>query len=342
MNQSEIPKVQLKELEKEYQAIRSLSLKFCEELKKQLNELITQNNISLAFPIESRVKEWLSLGHKLESFSTGLKTIKDVTDLIGLRIILLFRSDLNKVYKLIEGNFKIIEKEDTQGRLRENEFGYLSVHYIIELPESWFAVPTFASLHGFKAEIQVRTAAQHIWATASHKLQYKQEVGVPIPVRRSIHRVSALLETVDLELDRVLDNRAEYIEQFNQIKEDDLLNVDLLKYILDEKLPKDNFKGDENFAELLEDLINFGCNTPSKLKEILNKHITAILEEDEKAVNRIRKDREKAPYGEVDMERINKGVFFTYAGLTRNALGIEFGKEWKKYMESKRTKKQSD
>lgn len=59
-------------------------------------------------------------------------------------------------------------------------------------------------MSGLKAEVQVRTVTQHVWAAASHVLQYKQEASVPLPVRRSIYRVSALLETVDLEFERVL------------------------------------------------------------------------------------------------------------------------------------------
>jgi ppGpp synthetase/RelA/SpoT-type nucleotidyltranferase len=60
-------------------------------------------------------------------------------------------------------------------------------------------------------ELQLRTLAQHIWAVASHKLQYKREASVPVPIRRSINRVSALLEMVDLEFDRVLLEREQYV-----------------------------------------------------------------------------------------------------------------------------------
>jgi ppGpp synthetase/RelA/SpoT-type nucleotidyltranferase len=324
-----------KKLESEYRLIYDLAIKFSDELKRQLNELILQKQITLAFPIESRVKTWTSLVTKLEGLSSDVKSVKEISDLIGIRVILLFRSDLNNAYKILEENFKIIEREDTQRRLRENEFGYLSVHYIIELPESWFAIPTFASLHGFKAEIQVRTAAQHIWAAASHKLQYKQEVGVPIPVRRSIHRVSALLETVDLELDRVLDDRAEYIEQFNQVQNDDLLNVDLLIHILNEKLPSANRKDDEDYALLLEDLLQFGCDTITKLRSFLDNHLPAIINLDAKIVRQIKQSGNRAPYHVDDIDRVNKGAFYTYAGLTRTALELEFGEEWEKYIKGR-------
>ena len=90
---------------------------------------------------------------------------------------------------------------------------YQSLHYIIRIPKHWLKVSTFADLGELKAEIQLRTLAQHIWAATSHKLQYKHEDSVPPPIRRSIYRVSALLETVDLEFERVLAERGTYIEE---------------------------------------------------------------------------------------------------------------------------------
>lgn len=319
----------LRDFETEYQAIHSLSLKFCQELKNQLIELLEQEQISLAFPIESRVKEWPSLVGKIEGKLIDISSIKEVNDLIGLRIILLFRSDLTKTFQIIEHNFKIIEMDDTFKRLRENEFGYLSVHYVIELPETWFAIPSFATLHGFKAEVQVRTAAQHIWAAASHKLQYKKETGVPIPVRRSIHRVSALLETVDLELDRVLGERSDYLHQVDTSKDNEPLNVDLMEHILSTILPPQNKdRNIENiaYAGLLEDLLYFKIDTPRKLIFLLKKHLDELIRFDYEAVisDKVKSDSLLA-------ERAARGVYFTQVGLTRKALSFEFGEAWKTY-----------
>lgn len=325
----------INKLEIEYQTTKVFAYKFCEEVKKQISELLEQNQLSLAFPIEFRVKEWPSLAKKIQQKFIDVKSLKEVNDLIGIRIILLFLQELPNVCQLIEKNFNIIEKEDTITRLRENEFGYLSIQYIIELPEAWFAIPTFYPLKGFRAEIQVRTAAQHIWAAASHKFQYKKESGVPRPIRRSIHRVSALLETIDLELDRVLYNRAEYIEQFGKDQDNELLNVDSLKYITDIKLPKDNRDLDENFSGLLEDLLHFEINTPLKLNNLLDKHIKKILEKDAEIVREISADLDAAPYAVNDWDRIKKGVFYAHTGLTRTALEIEFGKKWNNYCKEK-------
>jgi putative GTP pyrophosphokinase len=69
----------------------------------------------------------------------------------------------------------VLERQDAQLRLAEDQFGYASIHFAVELPASWLRVPSRAGLGGLRAEIQVRTTAQHIWAAASHKLQYKHE-----------------------------------------------------------------------------------------------------------------------------------------------------------------------
>jgi putative GTP pyrophosphokinase len=58
------------------------------------------------------------------------------------------------------------------------------------------------------AEIQVRTVVQHAWATVSHSLQYKREADVPIPLRRRLARVSALLELADMEFSAISEQHA--------------------------------------------------------------------------------------------------------------------------------------
>lgn len=321
-------KTYLKDLETEYNSLYSLALKFSEELKKQLIELLEQNDISLAFPIESRVKSWNSLLGKIEAKLVNIENVRDMNDLIGLRIILLFRRDLLNVCLIIGSIFNIIEHEDTQMRLRENEFGYLSFHYIIELPETWLAIPTFSLFRDFKAEIQVRTAAQHIWASTSHKLQYKKESNVPVSIRRSIHRVSALLETVDLEIERVLVERSEYVKEVDIKKESIGLNVDLLKQIINSYMPNENWSEDEPYAELLGDLLHFGIDNSSQLISLIEKRLEDSLRLDSERVEEFRAN--PAP-SIASPERIAKGVFYTQVGLIRMMFSLEFPGAWKAY-----------
>ena len=227
----------------------------------QLLELFKLHNITLGVPIESRIKDWPSISEKIERKDIHLDNIFDLQDLIGIRSILLFKRDLTLVNSLIAENFEVISSEDTGDRLGESEFGYQSQHHIVRIPKSWLSLPSLKGLNEFFIEIQVRTVAQHIWAAASHKLQYKQSAGVPPPVRRAINRVSALLETIDLEFERVLNEREEYVASSQtSALEEEALNVDNLAKILIDTLPLENIYEEENYDDLLRELTTLGVS----------------------------------------------------------------------------------
>ena len=194
------------QLQKEYDAVAPTAKSFADELSRQLITLLDQQKISLGFAVHLRVKTWESLRGKIERNRAPISSVTELSDLIGLRIVVLFRRDLERVTKIIDGHFTVLQKENTAARLAETQFGYQSIHYLIQLPEGWFAFPTLKGMDGLKAEIQIRTVAQHLSAASSHVLQYKHESGVPSELRRTIHRVSALLETVDLEFERVIED----------------------------------------------------------------------------------------------------------------------------------------
>jgi hypothetical protein len=180
-----------------------------------------------------------------------------------------------------------------------------------------------ADLGEFLFEIQVRTISQHIWAAASHKLQYKVEESVPPPLRRSIHRVSALLETVDLEFDRILKERQSYRENdIPSTSDSEPLNVDLLGSLLNTFFPVVNRIEGEPYSELLSNLNSLSVTTVADLKTLLQKHLDTALEADKIEVQ----DRRKtSKYHGTSKERTNMGVYFTHVGLARNVLKAEFG-----------------
>jgi ppGpp synthetase/RelA/SpoT-type nucleotidyltranferase len=196
--------VTLRKLRAEYNAIRPLADRFAEIMREQLTYLLVDHRILLSFPVQTRVKEWKSIAEKIERLSLSLSAIRDLIDLIGLRLVLPFKRDIHKVCQLIPLHFTVHKQYDTQERLKEDQFAYSSIHFIIELPEPWLIVPTLKNLGGLRAEVQVRTTSQHVWAEASHIFQYKREKSVPRQIRRAIHRVSALLETVDHQFEEIL------------------------------------------------------------------------------------------------------------------------------------------
>jgi hypothetical protein len=175
--------------------------------------------------------------------------------------------------------------------------------------------------------------AQHLWAAASHVLQYKREASVPESVRRSIHRVSALLETVDLEFDRVLTEKSDYRSQLDSLQKTAPnlpLNSDSLEAILDSLLPPDNKDQDEDYGELLGELQALGLCTQDNIANLLRKHMEAILREDDEQVQSNLQTGVMMPDEE---ERVHdKGVYFSHVGLVRCALEREFGEKWRKIL----------
>lgn len=292
----------------------------------ELLELFQKNGVALGVPIESRVKAWASIAEKLERKHIGLSSIYDLTDLVGIRVILLFKKDLDAVRTILSQNFELISSEDTGERLGESEFGYQSHHYLLKIPANWLSVPTWSGFGGFTLEFQVRTMAQHIWAAASHKLQYKQESGVPHPIRRSINRVSALLETVDLEIQRVLDERDAYkgnvlVSTGFDLVDDSDLNVDNLALILSEIYPRANRAEFENYSDLLSDMLKLGVKSQVEAREIFRRHYGRTMAAEKMHVI--------SDVGDFDEEPDTRpaGVYFKHVGLAREALRGEFGEE---------------
>lgn len=312
-------------LEKEYLAVASIAENFTNELRRQISVLFDKEQITLGFPIQSRVKTWNSISEKLERVKLNIKNIKDLQDFVGLRIVLLFNRDAEKVCELIRNNFEVINEYDTQERLKEDQFGYSSKHFVIEVPDSWLQIPTFSACRGLKAEIQIRTIAQHMWAEVSHKLQYKQEQFIPPSIRRSIYRVSALLEIIDFEFERVLQERDNYKQEINVTDDNkEILNVDLLEQIMDSLLPKMNKKdGNENYSLVLKELFQSNITTVKDLKDLIKKYLDDVLISDRNRVKtemNIYETTGEPRFGNI--ERILDGVFFSHTGLMRTMLDI--------------------
>jgi ppGpp synthetase/RelA/SpoT-type nucleotidyltranferase len=310
-------------LKTEYEEIASTANRFLDELIKQIKELLAQQRIPLAAQIECRVKSWLSIEEKLKRKSLKLEGIRDLRDLIGVRIILLFRRDASRVARLLTDHFTLLDREDAGTRLTEDQFGYASLHCVIELPDEWLTVPTLKPLAGLKAEIQVRTMAQHIWAAASHVLQYKQEAGVPMQLRRTVHRVSALLETVDLEFDRVLAEKEKYRESLDVGDEKTILDVVSLERITDSVLPAENKDDWEDYSSLVGELRKQGIKTQEQARQLLLKHKQRLVAYDKKRVGDELKQDYSGCESDSDRERVDRGVFFTHSGMVRTAMEFE-------------------
>ena len=134
-----------------------------------------------------------------------------MTDLCGGRVITHTSVEVEKVCAFIKAAFDIdwSNSEDTSRRLNPTEFGYRSVHYIVNVNEKklldagvTLRVPP--SILGLKAEIQVRTLLEHASADIGHETLYKAAMRVPDPIKRQFAAVAAVLEGADREFGRLL------------------------------------------------------------------------------------------------------------------------------------------
>ncbi len=165
----------IRSLKVDYESMRPAYKELCRQLEIRLAGLARDEAIALAFPVASRTKTWDSILDKVDREALAPTALSEIYDLAGLRVVVVYRRDMERVRRLIRRNFEVTWVEDTGGRLAADQFGYGSVHFQIRLAPEDLSVPSLELIRGLDAEVQVRTAAQHIWAVGSHELQYKPE-----------------------------------------------------------------------------------------------------------------------------------------------------------------------
>ena len=311
-------------LQQEYRDVEPVATAMATLMVRELQAVLRAADISLAVPIEYRVKTWNSIEQKFLRAGSNLAafrrfsgaTLSELTDLIGIRVIVLFARDIELVSAAITQTFEVLEADDKGRRYGVDQFGYKSIHYDVAVPKEWAVVPSIGAFDRFGAEVQVRTLAQHMWAAASHELQYKVEESVPDEVRRSIHRIASLLEMVDAEYERLLVEREEYRSRIERDTTDSRLNTDILRAVLDRKLPRRNRAGYEPYSMLVWELGKLGMVRRSDLEGLIDRRLSSALDEDHRVVERRRDDSPRST---------EKDHFFTHTGLLNIMLEKEFG-----------------
>ena len=146
---------------------------------------------------EYRVKTEQSLAGNLERKGAKYKSISDITDLVGLRVITFYTDEVDKVAVIAKRVFDIDWQESVDKRKLHqlDSFGYNSLHYICRLKDKAF--------ENIRFELQMRTALQHVWSTIEHDTGYKGEVKIPREYKRQFSRLAGMLELVDDEFSRL-------------------------------------------------------------------------------------------------------------------------------------------
>ena len=279
---------------KDFSSSRSTYISFSERIESLINELLKLNEIKVHL-VESRTKSVESFKKKISKPEKMYKNpLIELTDLSGIRVIVYYQDDIEKVAKIIRESFSLVEEETSHmsNNYSANEFGYLSLHYIVKLSKMRAELPEWSRYKDLVAEIQIRTVLQHSWAAISHALQYKNENEVPKILQRKLFRLAGLFELADEEF-LSLRNKTE-LEKQSSIdaiaKGDKEIEINLftlqellsqwekyihLKTYFYESEHSFNFKEDidddlEYYNKIIFECTRLGIKTIDKLKDSLN------------------------------------------------------------------------
>ena len=150
--------------------------------------------------VETRAKKIESFSEKIIRKDKYKNPLTDMTDLCVARVITHFSKQVREICTFIEQNFEIDTENslDLKTKLRTSEFGYRSIHYIV-IPRKAkiLGVEIPDDIRNLKAEIQVRTFHEHIWADILHDRIYKSSLNVTEEWKRESARLAAMLEEAD-------------------------------------------------------------------------------------------------------------------------------------------------
>ena len=204
--------------EEQRKELKRLLLKYTAALKTletQISILIQdyeqQNNYNLVEHVKSRIKRLESAEKKLVSrnYEVTVENIeKHVHDMVGVRIVCAFLSDVYKIVEMIEKSetIQVYAKKDYIAHPKES--GYSSYHLLVYVP-----IYLLDGKEMVEAEIQIRTLAMDFWASLDHKIQYKFQGSVPKQVQDNMYKCAIDINDLDHKMLILNDKMQEYKEE---------------------------------------------------------------------------------------------------------------------------------
>lgn len=168
--------------------------------------LLSGQDISLS-SVEGRIKDREECVSKFtRKYRTALETsktpyeIKDkITDVIGLRVVVLYEDDIERAKNAILNGFDVLEVTDKIAQVEgtESSFGYKGLHLDLKLNAARSDMPEYLLYAPHSFELQIRTVVQDSWSIIDHKIKYKKSI--PNTLKRRINTLAALFELADRE-----------------------------------------------------------------------------------------------------------------------------------------------
>jgi ppGpp synthetase/RelA/SpoT-type nucleotidyltranferase len=156
--------------------------------------------------VDSRAKEIDSLIRKL--ITKPKYSYDTLGDKLGIRIILKYKDEISDALDAARTVLELGEIEDKVDTIPPHQMGYLSTHVDVRLYRHDPLAEKFPP-EVFRAELQVRSEAQHLWAEMAHDSIYKNdETMKPLPnaIKRRVFNLAGAIELADNEFARLKDD----------------------------------------------------------------------------------------------------------------------------------------
>lgn len=228
---------EFKENQKSFQIIKDVVLKNLKKIVASLGGVVNS--------VEARIKTVNSLQGKLSLKGYKYKTLQDITDLVGARVVTFYGDEVEKYAARIEEIFKVDWENTIDKRNLHNidQFGYMSLHYIVRIPETLFKDERYPLVNELRIEIQLRSVLQHTWATIYHDTGYKSDVEIPKVYLRELNCLAGLLELADKQFMAIRDSIGEYRRKIkNVVSSGNLNDIELTADSFDAYLENGGFE----------------------------------------------------------------------------------------------------
>jgi len=207
--------VKTQELLKKYEENQILFSNLKKAGEGFLGRALTIKNIK--HDLDSRIKEFDSLLKKATEKKLG-NPLAEMTDIVGLRVVCLFRSDVEKAKEVIRETFSIIKEDEKRTKMPKNLFDFAETHFDVKLntlPDNRLGFDekgTLKRLSEIVFEIQVRTICEHAWISTSHNLFYKSDNTVPQIIERDFYAINGLFYIADTHFEIIKKESSRSIE----------------------------------------------------------------------------------------------------------------------------------
>ena len=178
--------------------ISKISIATIKDLEGEIRDYL--DKCGLFYKLFSRIKTVTSIIEKLESRkSKGIEDYK-MQDLVGVRIVLYFKSDIQLCEKLIKQHFHVL---NVSRDLNEPEkFRAQRINYVCQLPEKVknnFDEKVWGYPIDSTFEIQIRTIFSEGWHEIEHDFRYKclEDWKDLEDLSRTLNGIFATLENCD-------------------------------------------------------------------------------------------------------------------------------------------------